>query len=124
MNSVYKNFTAEKNSSTSNDLQDLSTPSFHDDCDMHPITTNYNGKHDFEVRPFDSDSKQFECYLHPLLFDGENMLSSMQRDPPTSSLNKKICHLFDETEPECIYTLRQLDNELNLGDHFPCLPSL
>ncbi len=124
MNSFYKNLTAEMNSPTSNDLQDLSTPSFHDDCDMYPITPNYNDEHHLKVRPFDSDSKRFECYLHPLLFDSENILSSMKRDSASSSLNKKIRHLFDETEPECIYTLRNQDNEPNLGSHFPCMPSL
>jgi hypothetical protein len=87
-----------------------------DTQEVHPIIPHYNEKNFFNIRAFDSESRPYgsDFYLHPLLIDGENVLSSMNLREPAANFNKKIRHLFDEPEAECFFSLRQPESDLNL----------
>ena len=133
MNSVYKNITAgnDLKSIRSEEFQNMATPSMVGDFenqenqenhenrenrDIHPIVPYYNEKNFFNIKPFESESRCFaqDYYLHPLLVDDDNVLSTINLREPSANFNKKIKQLFEEPEAECFFSLRQPDSDLNL----------
>ena len=130
MNSVYKNITAgnDLKSVGSEEFQNMATPSMVGDFenqenqenrenrDIHPIVPYYNEKNFFNIKPFESESRCFaqDYYLHPLLVDDGNVLSTINLREPSANFNKTIKQLYDEREAECFFSLRQPDSDLNL----------
>jgi len=127
MNSVYKNITAgnDLKSIRSEEFQNMTTPSMVGDFenhenqesrDIHPIVPYYNEKNFLNIKPFESESRCFaqDYYLHPLLVDDDNVLSTINLREPSANFNKKIKQLFEEPEAECFFSLRQPESDLNL----------